>query len=68
MHLPTDKDKLLELEKYRISMRHLAAMMGKNPDEFTFEDQQKAIRYLMPGKLNDPKPTGAWGEVVFFNR
>ena len=43
-------------------MRHLAAMMGKNPDEFTFEDQQKAIRYLMPGELHDPKPTGAWGD------
>ena len=41
-------------------MRHLAAMMGKNPDEFTFEDQQKAIRYLMPGEL-DPKPTAGLG-------
>jgi len=49
MHIPTDKDKIIEMEKYRISMRHLAVMMGKNPDEFTFEDQQKAIRYLMPG-------------------
>jgi len=49
MHIPTDKDKIMELEKYRISMRHLAVMMGKNPDEFTFEEQQKAIRYLMPG-------------------
>ena len=49
IHIPTDKDKIMEMEKYRISMRHLAVMMGKNPDEFTFEDQQKAIRYLMPG-------------------
>lgn len=49
MHIPTDNDKIIEMEKYRISMRHLAVMMGKNPDEFTFEDQQKAIRYLMPG-------------------
>ena len=56
MHIPTDKDKIIEMEKYRISMRHLAVMMGKNPDEFTFEDQQKAIRYLMPGQdsLMDP--------------
>ena len=52
MHIPTDKDKIMELEKYRISMRHLAVMMGKNPDEFTFEEQQKAIRYLMPGQSN----------------
>jgi len=37
------------MERYRISARHLAAIMGKDPKTFTYDDQTKAMKYLMPG-------------------
>ena len=30
-------------------MRHLAHIMGVKPEEFNYEQQIEAIRYLMPG-------------------
>merc|ERR1719402_182833 len=45
----TDEERVKELERYRISSRHLAAMMGEDPKTFTYDDQQRAIKYLMPG-------------------
>ena len=39
----------MELEKWRISMRHLAHIMGEKPENFNYEKQKKALNYLMPG-------------------
>ena len=48
-HTKDDDQKLIELEKWRTSMRHLAHVMGVKPEEFNYEQQIEAIRYLMPG-------------------
>ena len=45
----TDEERLKEMERYRISSRHVAAIMGEDPKTFTYDDQEKAMRYLMPG-------------------
>jgi len=44
-----DEERIQELERYRISTRHLAAIMGKDPKTFTYDDQQAAVKYLLPG-------------------
>ncbi|GLV35031.1 mitochondrial ribosomal protein S9 [Carabus blaptoides fortunei] len=46
------KDKTIE---FQIGKRHLANMMGENPDTFTQEDIDNAIQYLFPSGLFDPK-------------
>ncbi|XP_023212869.1 uncharacterized protein LOC111615672, partial [Centruroides sculpturatus] len=40
-----------ETREYEIGKRHLANMMGVDPDMFTQEDIDKAIEYLMPSGL-----------------
>lgn len=41
--------------EYQIGKRHLANMMGEDPESFTQADIDKAIRYLFPSGLFDPK-------------
>jgi len=45
----TDEARIQELERYRISARHLASIMGENPKNFKYDDQVAAMKYLMPG-------------------
>ncbi|XP_021913305.1 28S ribosomal protein S9, mitochondrial [Zootermopsis nevadensis] len=44
-----------QLHQYNVGKRHLANMMGEDPDTFTQEDIDKAIEYLFPSGLFDPK-------------
>ncbi|GLG93345.1 CSON008502 protein [Gryllus bimaculatus] len=41
--------------EYQIGKRHLANMMGEDPEFFTQEDVNKAIEYLFPSGLFEPK-------------
>lgn len=41
--------------EYQIGKRHLANMMGEDPESFTQEDIDNAICYLFPSGLFDPK-------------
>ena len=41
--------------EYESGRRHLANIMGESPDNFTHEDIQKAIRYLLPSALHNKK-------------
>jgi len=43
-----------ELEEYENGRRHLANMMGEDPETFTQEDIDHAIEYLMPSGLYEP--------------
>jgi len=42
-------------QEYQIGKRHLANMMGEDPENFTQEDVDRAIKYLLPSGLFDPK-------------
>ncbi|XP_058810213.1 small ribosomal subunit protein uS9m-like isoform X2 [Phymastichus coffea] len=42
-----------EREKYQIGKRHLANMMGEDPDLFTQNDIERSIEYLFPSGLYD---------------
>jgi len=44
-----------QLSEYRIGKRHLANMMGKDPEIFSQEDVNEAIKYLFPSGLFDPR-------------
>lgn len=44
-----------QLLQYNVGKRHLANMMGEDPDTFTQEDVDKAIEYLFPSGLFEPK-------------
>ncbi|XP_043279260.1 28S ribosomal protein S9, mitochondrial [Venturia canescens] len=44
-----------EATEYEIGKRHLANMMGENPENFTQEDVTKSIQYLFPSGLYDKK-------------
>lgn len=44
-----------EIAQYTIGKRHLANMMGKDPETFTQKDINDAIKYLFPSGLFDPK-------------
>lgn len=44
-----------QLHEYNIGKRHLANMMGKDPEFFTQTDVDEAIRYLFPSGLFDPR-------------
>ncbi|XP_076750339.1 mitochondrial ribosomal protein S9 [Xylocopa sonorina] len=50
-----DYKKFLEKEvaEYDIGKRHLANMMGEDPDKFTEKDISNAIKYLFPSGLYD---------------
>jgi len=53
----TEREKLMKVktEEYEIGKRHLAKMMGENPDTFSQEDVDKAIEYLMPSGVFSKK-------------
>ncbi|KAJ0174075.1 hypothetical protein K1T71_010221 [Dendrolimus kikuchii] len=40
--------------EYNIGKRHLANMMGENPETFTQKDVDRAIEYLFPSGIYDP--------------
>ncbi|XP_051162936.1 28S ribosomal protein S9, mitochondrial [Leptopilina boulardi] len=40
--------------EYQIGKRHLANMMGENPDNFSQDEVNKAIEYLFPSGIYDP--------------
>ncbi|KAI8792059.1 28S ribosomal protein S9, mitochondrial [Biomphalaria glabrata] len=44
-----------EVADYEIGKRHLANIMGADPDTFTQEDVDRAIEYLLPNGLFDKK-------------
>lgn len=41
--------------EFEVGKRHLANMMGEDPETFTQDDIDKAIEYLFPSGLFDPK-------------
>lgn len=43
------------IEEYDLGKRHLANIMGKDPDDFSQEDVDEAIRYLLPSGLYNRK-------------
>lgn len=44
-----------EIAEYEIGKRHLANMMGRDPETFTQDDIDKSIEYLLPSGLFDKK-------------
>ncbi|XP_077338803.1 small ribosomal subunit protein uS9m [Lithobates pipiens] len=44
-----------QIEEFNIGKRHLANMMGEDPETFTQEDIDKAIAYLFPSGLFEKK-------------
>ncbi|XP_037617698.1 28S ribosomal protein S9, mitochondrial [Sebastes umbrosus] len=44
-----------QVEEYNIGKRHLANMMGEDPENFTQEDIDRSIAYLFPSGLFDKK-------------
>ncbi|XP_075056294.1 small ribosomal subunit protein uS9m [Mixophyes fleayi] len=44
-----------QIEEFNIGKRHLANMMGEDPETFTQEDIDKAITYLFPSGLFDKR-------------
>ncbi|XP_077199698.1 small ribosomal subunit protein uS9m [Paroedura picta] len=44
-----------QIEEFNIGKRHLANMMGEDPETFTQEDIDKAISYLFPSGLFDKR-------------
>ncbi|XP_064618463.1 small ribosomal subunit protein uS9m-like [Liolophura sinensis] len=44
-----------EVEQYEIGKRHLARIMGEDPDSFSQDDIDKSIEYLLPSGLFDKK-------------
>lgn len=41
--------------EFEVGKRHLANMMGEDPENFTQEDIDRAIEYLFPSGIFDPK-------------
>ncbi|KAK7079309.1 37S ribosomal protein S9, mitochondrial [Halocaridina rubra] len=41
--------------EYEIGMRHLANIMGEDPETFTTEDRDRSIAYLFPSGLFEPR-------------
>lgn len=59
-----------EIAEYEIGKRHLANMMGEDPECFTQADIDRSIQYLFPSGLFDPKarPMMQHPEKIFPNR
>lgn len=59
-----------EITEYEIGKRHLANMMGEDPECFTQEDINRSIEYLFPSGLFDPKarPIMRHPEEIFPSR
>ncbi|XP_046764024.1 28S ribosomal protein S9, mitochondrial isoform X1 [Gallus gallus] len=53
-----------QIEEFDLGKRHLANMMGEDPETFTQEDIDRAIAYLFPSGLFDKRarPMMKWGE------
>ncbi|KAM3836977.1 small ribosomal subunit protein uS9m isoform 2-T2 [Vipera latastei] len=56
-----------QIEEFNIGKRHLANMMGEDPESFTQEDIDKAIAYLFPSGLFEKRarPSMKHPEEVF---
>uniref|UniRef100_A0A8C5MUA1 Mitochondrial ribosomal protein S9 n=1 Tax=Leptobrachium leishanense TaxID=445787 RepID=A0A8C5MUA1_9ANUR len=56
-----------QIEEFNIGKRHLANMMGEDPETFTQEDIDKAIAYLFPSGLFEKRarPTMKHPEELF---
>lgn len=52
-----ENDEFMRVQKqeYEMGKRHLANMMGEDPETFTQEDVDHAIEYLFPSGLYDKK-------------
>ncbi|XP_026472421.1 28S ribosomal protein S9, mitochondrial-like [Ctenocephalides felis] len=52
-----EHDEFMEQERheYQIGKRHLANIMGEDPETFTQEDIDRSIQYLFPSGLFDPR-------------
>ncbi|XP_035664512.1 28S ribosomal protein S9, mitochondrial-like isoform X2 [Branchiostoma floridae] len=51
---PYTEEFLQEMDQeYQLGKRHLANMMGEDPETFTQEDVDRAIRYLLPSGLHE---------------
>ncbi|EDX12033.1 uncharacterized protein Dsimw501_GD19454 [Drosophila simulans] len=65
----TEHDEFMKTQhlEFQIGKRHLANMMGADPETFTQEDIDEAISYLFPSGLYDQKarPAMKSPEVVF---
>ncbi|CAH2223290.1 28S ribosomal S9, mitochondrial [Pelobates cultripes] len=59
-----------QIEEFNIGKRHLANMMGEDPETFTQEDIDRAITYLFPSGLFDKRarPTMKHPEELFPKR
>ncbi|XP_014475046.1 PREDICTED: 28S ribosomal protein S9, mitochondrial [Dinoponera quadriceps] len=59
-----------EIIEYQIGKRHLANMMGEDPEFFTQEDVNRSIEYLFPSGLFDSKarPMMRHPDEIFSNR
>ncbi|XP_028049823.1 28S ribosomal protein S9, mitochondrial [Monomorium pharaonis] len=59
-----------EIVEYEIGKRHLANMMGEDPECFTQADIDRSIQYLFPSGLFEPKarPIMEHPEKIFPNR
>ncbi|KAG5317048.1 RT09 protein, partial [Acromyrmex heyeri] len=59
-----------EILEYEIGKRHLANMMGEDPESFTQADINRSIQYLFPSGLFDPKarPIMEHPEKIFPSR
>lgn len=56
-----------QVEEYNIGKRHLANMMGEDPENFTQEDIDRSIAYLFPSSLfvKEARPVMKHPEVMF---
>lgn len=50
-----DEKMIAEVAEFEIGKRHLANLMGEDPDSFTQADVDRAIEYLLPSGLYDKK-------------
>ncbi|XP_050717889.1 28S ribosomal protein S9, mitochondrial-like [Eriocheir sinensis] len=50
-----DKFMVEQVAEYEIGRRHLANIMGEDPETFTQEDIDEAIAYLLPSGLFEPR-------------
>lgn len=59
-----------QIAEYEIGRRHLANIMGEDPETFTDEDKDRAIAYLFPSGLFEPRavPQMKHPTEVFFKR
>ncbi|KAK2098629.1 37S ribosomal protein S9, mitochondrial [Saguinus oedipus] len=56
-----------QIEEFNLGKRHLANMMGEDPESFTQEDIDKAIAYLFPSGLfeKEARPIMKHPELIF---